>query len=149
MFEFLKKKPAAPTPDKPVAVPPDGAPDAGSSSSPVASQVPPAPRGFSPDDLVRAYTDVQAEKAARLEAEKAAARVAVKQTLGGSLLARSLGGLFSGNPKLDEDLLEHIETALISADVGVTATGDLVAATEVSAPSVASLPRISPRAARP
>jgi fused signal recognition particle receptor len=84
-------------------------------------------RGFSPDDLMRAYTDVQAEKAARLEAEKAAARVAVKETVGASLLARSLGGLFSGNPRLDEDLLDEIETALISADVGVTATSDLVA----------------------
>ena len=128
MFEFLKKKSAAPTPDKPVPAPPGGAPDAGRASGPSASQAPPAPRGFSPDDLVRAYTDVQAEKAARLEAEKAAARVAVKQTVGASLLARSLGGLFSGNPKLDEDLLDDIETALISADVGVTATGDLVAA---------------------
>ena len=128
MFEFLKKKPAAPTPEKAVPVLPNDAPDAGKGSGLDAAESPPAPRGFSPDDLVRAYTDVQAEKAARLEAEKAAARVAVKQTLGGSLLARSLGGLFSGNPKLDEDLLEHIETALISADVGVTATGDLVAA---------------------
>jgi len=128
MFEFLKKKPAAPTLEKAVPVLPNDAPYAGKGSGLDASESPSAPRGFSPDDLVRAYTDVQAEKAARLEAEKAAARVAVRQTLGGSLLARSLGGLFSGNPKLDEDLLEHIETALISADVGVTATGDLVAA---------------------
>jgi fused signal recognition particle receptor len=77
--------------------------------------------------LASAFVDVQAEKAARLEAEKAAARVAVRETLGASLLARSLGGLFSGNPRLDEDLLDHIETALIGADVGVTATTDLVA----------------------
>ena len=59
MFEFLKKKPAAPTPDKPVPVPLDGAPDVGSGFSPDAPQPDaPASRGFSPDDLVRAYTDV-------------------------------------------------------------------------------------------
>src|SRR3546814_3258732 len=36
--------------------------------------------------------------------------------------SRGLGGLFSRNPKLDDDLLDEIETALITADVGVTAT---------------------------
>ena len=87
---------------------------------------PPARTGFSPDDLARAFTDVQAEKAARAEAEKAQARIAVRETVGGSFLARSLGGLFSGNPKLDESLLEELETALIGADVGVTASTELL-----------------------
>jgi fused signal recognition particle receptor len=64
--------------------------------------------GWSPDELVAAFADVQAEKAARLEAEKAAARIAVRETLGASLLARSLGGLFSGNPKLDQDRLDQV-----------------------------------------
>ncbi len=40
--------------------------------------------------------------------------------------ARSLGGLFSRNPRLDDDLLDEIETALLIADVGVTATTQLV-----------------------
>jgi fused signal recognition particle receptor len=40
--------------------------------------------------------------------------------------ARTVGGLFSRNPKLDEDLLDEIETALLTADVGVTATTALV-----------------------
>ena len=39
-----------------------------------------------------------------------------------------LGGLFSRNPKLDDDLLDEIETALITADVGVPATMALVEA---------------------
>ena len=69
---------------------------------------------------------MQAEKAARAEAEKAQARIAVRETVGGSFLARSLGGLFSGNPKLDESLLEELETALIGADVGVTASTELL-----------------------
>ncbi len=40
--------------------------------------------------------------------------------------ARSLGGLFSRNPKLDDELLDEIETALLTADVGVTASNQLV-----------------------
>jgi len=40
--------------------------------------------------------------------------------------ARSLGGLFSRNPKLDDDLLDEVETALLTGDVGVTASTQLV-----------------------
>ncbi len=42
--------------------------------------------------------------------------------------ARNLGGLFARNPKLDDDLLDEIETALLTADVGVAATTELVEA---------------------
>ena len=120
MFEFLKKKPAAATPPKPG----QRADENSAAADPQAEA--PARTGWSPDDLAQAFTDFQVEKAARIEAEKAQAREAVRETLGSSLLARSLGGLFSGNPRLDEELLDEIETALISADVGVTATTDLV-----------------------
>src|SRR5690554_5551168 len=51
-----------------------------------------------------------------------------RERLGGSGFARSLGGLFSRNPKLDDDLLDEIETALLMADVGVAATTGLVEA---------------------
>ncbi len=106
MFDFLKKKPEKPAPARPEAAPARG--------------------GFSPEDLARAFTVHQEEKAARAEAERAAGREAMKGVLGGSLFARSLGGLFSRNPKLDEDLLDEIETALISADMGVPATTEVV-----------------------
>jgi len=43
-----------------------------------------------------------------------------------SAFARSLGGLFRRNPKLDEDLLEELETCLLGADVGVLATTSLI-----------------------
>jgi fused signal recognition particle receptor len=109
MFEFLKKKPPSP-PAKEATAPAEA----------------PVRTGWSPEELASAFDVVQAEKAARAEAEKAAAREQVKETMGASLLARTLGGLFSGNPRLDEDLLEELETALISADVGVTATTALV-----------------------
>ncbi len=49
-----------------------------------------------------------------------------RDRLRGTGFALSLGGLFSRNPKLDDDLLDEIETALLTADVGVTATTQLV-----------------------
>ncbi len=49
-----------------------------------------------------------------------------RERLRGSGFARSLGGLFSRNPRLDDELLDEIETALLTADVGVTASTQLV-----------------------
>ena len=49
-----------------------------------------------------------------------------RERLRGSTFARSFGGLFSRNPKLDDDLLDDIETALLTADVGVGASTEIV-----------------------
>jgi len=49
-----------------------------------------------------------------------------RERLSGSAFARSLGSLFSRKPKLDEALLEELEPALITADVGVAASTELV-----------------------
>ena len=49
-----------------------------------------------------------------------------RERLRGSTFARSFGGLFSRNPQLDDELLDEIETALLTADVGVAATTQLV-----------------------
>jgi len=49
-----------------------------------------------------------------------------RERLMGSGIARGLGSLFSRNPRLDDDLLDEIETALITADVGVPATTGVV-----------------------
>src|SRR3546814_12374098 len=49
-----------------------------------------------------------------------------RERLSGSGFARNLGSLFSRNPRLDDDLLDEIETALLTADVGVTASTALV-----------------------
>jgi fused signal recognition particle receptor len=46
--------------------------------------------------------------------------------LSGSGLGKGLGGLFARNPRLDEDLLEELETCLISADVGIGASTEIV-----------------------
>lgn len=45
--------------------------------------------------------------------------------LGGSALARGVGALFARHPALDEDLLEELETLLITADVGVRMTTEV------------------------
>jgi fused signal recognition particle receptor len=107
MFDFLKKKPGKPDPVAP--------------AGPAAP-----PRTFSPEELARAFTAVQEEKAARAAAEREQTREQMKETVGGSLLARSFGGLFGRHPRLDDYLLDEIETALISADVGVPATTMLI-----------------------
>jgi fused signal recognition particle receptor len=49
-----------------------------------------------------------------------------RERLRGSSFARSFSGLFARHPKLDDDLLDEIETALITADVGVGATTSLI-----------------------
>lgn len=49
-----------------------------------------------------------------------------RDRLRGTGFALGLGGLFSRNPRLDEDLLEEIETALLTADVGIPATTALI-----------------------
>ncbi len=58
--------------------------------------------------------------------EEAAKPGGWRERLRNSAFARSFGGLFSRNPKLDDDLLDAIETALLTADVGITATTQLI-----------------------
>ncbi len=69
-----------------------------------------------------------AGNASRTREKPAAApgRPGWRERLMGSGIARGLGGLFARNPRLDDDLLDAIETALLTADVGVTATTGLV-----------------------
>ena len=51
-----------------------------------------------------------------------AAKASWRERLGGSALARSFGGLFQRSGEIDPELLDDVETALLSADVGVPAT---------------------------
>ena len=55
-----------------------------------------------------------------------AAKATWRDRLRGTGFALGLGGLFSRNPRLDDDLLDEIETALLTADVGVPATTALI-----------------------
>lgn len=84
-----------------------------------------------PAEVIAAALEVDAEVAQAVADEPAAppapaGKPGWRERLRGSAFARSLGGLFSRNPKLDDDLLDEIETALITADVGVTATTQLI-----------------------
>lgn len=49
-----------------------------------------------------------------------------RDRLGGSVFSRNVGSLFTRNPKLDDALLDELETSLITADVGVTVGTRLV-----------------------
>jgi fused signal recognition particle receptor len=93
-------------------------------------------RGDSPPGDAPVSTGAD-EPAAGTESPQAATPVAApaaappgksgwRERLRGSAFARGIGGLFSRNPKLDDDLLDEIETALLTADVGVAATTTVV-----------------------
>ncbi|MGH8115014.1 MAG: signal recognition particle-docking protein FtsY [Rhodanobacteraceae bacterium] len=49
-----------------------------------------------------------------------------RERLSGSGFARGLSSLFSRNPALSDELLDELEITLLSADVGVAATSELV-----------------------
>jgi fused signal recognition particle receptor len=49
-----------------------------------------------------------------------------RERLSGSVFARGISSLFSRHPKLDDSLLDELETTLITADVGIEASTSLV-----------------------
>nr|WP_313124887.1 signal recognition particle-docking protein FtsY [Stenotrophomonas geniculata] len=108
--------PAAPAPTAQIDVAPIATPAIEPAPAPLPGPTPaPAPVT---DDL---------PAAASVDAVPATAgKPGWRERLRNSVIARSFGGLFSRNPKLDDDLLDELETALITADVGVGATTDLV-----------------------
>jgi len=135
----------------PVAQPPAAAPVV--TPAPAAAAAPAAPVATPTPERVLAPEDFEAEALAAaavlaplapvtpapapaapaadlpvlVDAEPApAGKTGWRERLRNSTFARSFGGLFSRNPKLDDDLLDEIETALITADVGVTASTTLV-----------------------
>ena len=152
MFDFFKKKPK-PEPTKtepvahvePVAVAetvdaepevlteavaesvPEGAAETISDTPPPAS--PPEPDVEAPP--VAEPAALQDTHAVILQADspeqEPSSSQAVQQTVSKSFFARSFGSLFSRNPKLDPELLDELETALISADVGVKASAEIMA----------------------
>ena len=135
--------PAPVTPEAPVAAPavvPVVVPDTAATVAPaVAAPTAPAPlvvaepiaAPLPPPVLVaNQITQEAAQPLATEPAEGTAAaapgKLGWRDRLRNSVIARSFGGLFSRNPKLDDDLLDELETALITADVGVGATTALV-----------------------
>jgi fused signal recognition particle receptor len=95
--------------------------------SSLAAQPPQPPEPAPPASMIASPQAADGEPAREdLATAAAPGKKGWRDRLRGSGFARSIGGLFSRNPKLDDDLLDEIETALITADVGVTATTQLV-----------------------
>ncbi|QCO67402.1 signal recognition particle-docking protein FtsY [Luteimonas yindakuii] len=117
--------PAAATPALPPTSP--GVDRPASAPTPLAA-VPAAPPAPAVDPASAASPDafIAAMASRPLPAPAAPGAGGWRERLRGTGFARSLGGLFSGNPRLDDDLLDEIETALLTADVGVTASTVLV-----------------------
>jgi fused signal recognition particle receptor len=114
MLKFWKKKPAE---EAPPAPPADEQPlieetAAATLAEPMIASVPiePAPVAESETPSTAAAT----------------AKRSWRDRLSGSGFAKSLGSLFTRHPVLDDALLDDLETALITADVGVAASTELV-----------------------
>ena len=112
----------APVPAEPEAepeVPPEPSAEA---AEPEAAQpvVEPAP---APEPVPAAEPEVEREPETRVSVFER-----IKQGLGKTRasLTGGLADLFSVGKKIDEDLLEEIETTLLMADVGVTATSEII-----------------------
>ncbi|QWT20543.1 signal recognition particle-docking protein FtsY [Bacillus sp. NP157] len=131
MLKFWKKKPAEPTPT-PAAAPAEErveqpvAPVAFDSTPAIAEVLaetvapePAAPEVEPDDEEAAIVADAQAAQPAKRS---------WRERLSGSGFARSLSSIFVRHPKLDDDLLDELETALITADVGVEASTNLVEA---------------------
>ena len=150
MFKFWKKKPTA-TPEPTPAEPP--ASELASADAPAQGALTPVESGAvvrtvevaeaageiaaTSESAVLAAAptedDLEAQPMPATPSEPEAAPVAAapaklswRERLAGSALARGFASLFSRNPKLDENLLDEIETCLLTADVGVAATESLV-----------------------
>lgn len=121
--------PVAPAPvvTAPVApAPAPAAPAPVSPATPVTPAVPVTPTTPVTPAAPAAPTIVTERPSSQDIAPAAAGKSGWRERLRNSVIARSFGGLFSRNPKLDDDLLDELETALITADVGVGATTALV-----------------------
>ncbi|MEI2430754.1 signal recognition particle-docking protein FtsY [Lysobacter yananisis] len=123
----------APAPTAPAPIAPASAAPAQAEPPKPAAPTVVAPAALAPRETAPATTDPVAlapvETAPIEYVDKPAApagKSGWRERLRNSAFARSFGGLFSRNPRLDDDLLDEIETALITADVGVTATTALV-----------------------
>ncbi len=123
---------AAPATPSPAPAAPVSAPAPAVVEPPVAAPAVPAalapavPAAPAPPPAPAAPIIVTERPSSQDVAPAAAGKSGWRERLRNSVIARSFGGLFSRNPKLDDDLLDELETALITADVGVGATTALV-----------------------
>jgi fused signal recognition particle receptor len=108
MLKFWKKKPA----------------DQGSGENEEVTTPAPAEEAQALEQTPPAVENATVE--AEVAVETAPAKRSWRERLSGSNFARGLSSLFSRNPKLDDSLLDDLETTLITADVGIEASTSLV-----------------------
>ena len=136
MFSLFRKKPAP----APVATPVEAEPrvslddaalaeaiDSGASTAPAVVDTPEmlaqaTQTDIAVDPVEDAWTVVDAPS----DAPAPAAPRTWRERLRNSGFAKSLGSVFVRNPKLDDELLDEIETCLLTADVGVAASSAVV-----------------------
>ncbi|MDQ7759634.1 signal recognition particle-docking protein FtsY [Xanthomonas sontii] len=125
----LQPQPAPLPPTAPAPPPQSYVPTPAAAPAPSVPQPTPAPAqppvAVSVTSPVTASTDADLVRSDALPAAPAG-KPGWRERLRNSSFARSVGSLFSRNPKLDDDLLDEIETALITADVGIPATTALI-----------------------
>ncbi|HEU4663438.1 MAG TPA: signal recognition particle-docking protein FtsY [Dokdonella sp.] len=128
MLKFWKKKPAE---DKATpAVPAPQTPEEAAFAAPVqeheAPAAPLADAGASAGAAAAPPPSDPAEADAEAAEDDAPARRGWRDRLAGSGFARSLASIFKRNPILDDAFLDELETCLITADVGIATTTDLM-----------------------
>jgi fused signal recognition particle receptor len=132
MLKFWKKKPAETSSEQPAATtaPPDAAATDG--ADPVLNELlaqVPSPAQAHADSQALAEplgTDTATTEAIAAADTPATAKRSWRDRLSGNSFARGLATLFVRHPKLDDDLLDELETTLITADVGIEASTELV-----------------------
>lgn len=131
MLKFWKKKPADATPGEPTAPAAEDAPASGVAHDTDAVSLDHGSTALdealaeAPPAADTPVEDEATELAAVIEAAPPAKR-SWRERLSGSAFARGLSSLFTRHPKLDDDLLDELETTLITADVGIEASTALV-----------------------
>jgi fused signal recognition particle receptor len=124
MLKFWKKKPTETGPAQPPSERPADAvaPESGDPLLHEALAEVPAP--------IEMQSEAERFAAPAIESAPAAAEAPTKRSwrerLSGNAFARGLSSLFVRHPRLDDDLLDELETTLITADVGVEASSELV-----------------------
>ena len=116
---------AAAFPSAPAAFTPTAEEPVGETSVDESAAVEAVPEPVEPSPAAAPVPEV-APEAESTTAPASPGRLGWRERLRGTGFARSLGGLFSRHPRLDDELLDEIETALLTADVGVTATTQIV-----------------------
>ncbi len=122
MLKFWKKKPTGKDVGQPAATAPAAdavAPEGDEATLHEALAEIAAPAETRPDH--ERFMAPAAEPAATAPAPRS-----WRERLSGNAFARGLGALFVRHPKLDDDLLDELETTLITADVGIEASTELV-----------------------